>query len=178
MNNVILNESYIWHSRLCHINFGCVSRLANLNLILKFDLVKGSKCQVCVQSKEPRMPHKTAETRNLAPLDLIHSDLCEMNRILTKGGKQYFITFIDDSTRFYYVYLLKLKDEALHYFKTYKAEVKNQLERKIKQLRYDRGGEYFQVIFLMFVWNMVLLMRGHRHTHHNTMGLLIKRIVL
>jgi hypothetical protein len=51
VNNVILNKSYIWYSRLCHINFGCVSRLANLNLILIFDLVKGSKCQVCVQSK-------------------------------------------------------------------------------------------------------------------------------
>ena len=44
VNNFISNESYIWHSRLCHINFGCVSRLANLNLIPKFDLVKGSKC--------------------------------------------------------------------------------------------------------------------------------------
>jgi hypothetical protein len=42
VNNVISNESYIWHSRLCHINFGCLSRLANLNLIPKFDLVKGS----------------------------------------------------------------------------------------------------------------------------------------
>jgi hypothetical protein len=48
VNSVISNESYIWHSRLCHINFGCVSRLANLNLIPKFDLVKSSKCQVCV----------------------------------------------------------------------------------------------------------------------------------
>jgi hypothetical protein len=37
VNNVISNESYIWHSRLCHINFGCVSRLGNLNLIPKFD---------------------------------------------------------------------------------------------------------------------------------------------
>ena len=132
MNNVILNESYIWHSRLCHINFVCVSRLANLNLILKFDLVKGSKCQVCVQSKQPCKPHKAAEARNLAPLHLVHSDLCEMNGILTKGSKQYFINFIDDSTRFWYVYLLKSKDEALHYFKTHKAEVENQLERKIK----------------------------------------------
>ena len=64
-----------------------------------------------------------------------------MNEILTKGGKQYFITFIDDSTRFCYVYLLKSKDKALHYFKTYKAKVENQLERKIKRLRFDRGGE-------------------------------------
>jgi hypothetical protein len=44
VNNMISNKSYIWHSRLCHINFGCVSWLANLNLIPKFDLVRGSKC--------------------------------------------------------------------------------------------------------------------------------------
>jgi hypothetical protein len=150
VNNVVSNESYIWHSRLCHINFGCVLRLANLNLISKFDLVKGSKCQVCVQSNQPRKPHKAAEARNLAPLDLIHSDLCEMDRILTKGGKQYFITFIDDSTRFCYVYLLKSKDKALHYFKTYIAEVENQLERKIKWLRSSRGGEYFSGDFSDF----------------------------
>jgi transposase InsO family protein len=86
----------------------------------------------------------------LAPLDLIHSDLCEMNRILTKGGKRYFINFINDSTRFCYVYLLKSKDEALRYFKTYKVKVENQLERKIKRLRSDRGGEYFSGDFSNF----------------------------
>jgi transposase InsO family protein len=86
----------------------------------------------------------------LAPLDLIHSDLCVMNEILTKGSKQYFITFIDDSIRFCYVYLLKSKDEALYYFKTYKVEVENQLERKIKRLRSDRGGEYFSGDFSDF----------------------------
>lgn len=68
----------------------------------------------------------------MAPLDLIHSDLCEMNGLLTKGGKRYFMTLIDDATRYCYVYLLKTKDEALNYFKIYKAEVENQLERKIK----------------------------------------------
>ena len=105
---------------------------------------------MCVQSKQPRKPHKAAKARNLAPLELVHSDLCEMNRELTKGGKRYFMTFIDDCTRFCYVYLLKLKDEALHYFKIYKAEVENQLERKVKRLRSDRGGEYFSSEFFEF----------------------------
>jgi transposase InsO family protein len=54
---------------------------------------------------------------------------------------------IDDVTRFCYVYLLQTKDEAFDYFKIYKAEVENQLERKIKRLRSDRGGEYFSKIF-------------------------------
>jgi hypothetical protein len=45
---------------------------------------------------------------------------------------------------------LKVKRQALHYFKTYKAEVENQLERKIKWLRSDRGGEYFSGDFSDF----------------------------
>jgi transposase InsO family protein len=45
---------------------------------------------------------------------------------------------------------LKSNDEALHYFKIYKAEVENQLDRKIKRVRSDRGGEYFSNIFTSF----------------------------
>jgi hypothetical protein len=36
---------------------------------------------------------------------------------------------IDDAFRYCYVYLLKTKDGSLNYFKTYKAEVENQLKR-------------------------------------------------
>jgi hypothetical protein len=70
-----------------------------------------------------------------------------MISVLTKGEKRYFMTLIDDATRFCYVYLLKTKDETLDYFKIYKAEVENQLERKNKHLRSDHGGEYFLILF-------------------------------
>lgn len=60
----------------------------------------------------------------------------------TRSGKKYFITFIDDYTRYYYVYLLKNKDEVLEMFKHYKSEVENQLNKMIKVLRSNKGGEY------------------------------------
>jgi len=82
-------------------------------------------------------------------LELVHSDLCGMNGELTKDGKRYFMTFIDDCTRFCYVYVLKSKDKTLHYCKIYKAEVENQLEKKIKRLQSDRV-EY--VLFLKRVF--------------------------
>ena len=127
-----------------------------------------------MQSKQPRKPHKAAEARNLAPLELIHSDLCEMNGELTKGGKRCFMTFIDECIRFCYVYLLKTKDEALHYFKVYKVEVENQLEKKIKRLRSDRGGEYFSNEFSEFC-----AVHGIIHdTHHSPMGLQRERTAL
>jgi transposase InsO family protein len=73
-----------------------------------------------------------------------------MNGELTKGGNKYFMTLINDSTRYCYVYLLKSKDEALNFLKIYKAEAENQLDRKIKRLRSDCGGEYFSNEFDSF----------------------------
>jgi hypothetical protein len=100
VNHVMNAESNVWHSRLCHVNFGCMMRLASLSLIPKFTSVKNSKCHVCVESKQTHKPHKTGEARNLAPLKLVHSDLSEMNGVLTKGGKRYFITLIDEALDF------------------------------------------------------------------------------
>jgi putative IMPACT (imprinted ancient) family translation regulator len=50
-----------------------------------------------------------------------------MNGVLTIGEKIYFMTLIDDSIRYCYVYLLKSKDEALNFFKIYKAEAETNL---------------------------------------------------
>jgi hypothetical protein len=62
-------------------------------LIPKIPVVRRSKCHACVQAKQPRKPFKSVGDKNLAPLDLIHSDLCEMNGILTRAAQKYFITF-------------------------------------------------------------------------------------
>jgi hypothetical protein len=140
VNNICdsINESdaSICHSCLCHLNFGSMSGLSSLNLILNLSIIKGSKRQSCVQSKQPRKPHKAAEERHLPPLELIYSDICEMNGVLTDGEQRYFMTMIDDVPRYCY--------------ETYKAEVENSLEKKIKHFRFDHGGEYFFNEFDLF----------------------------
>jgi len=89
--------------------------------------------------------HKTPSPRverTTEPLGLIHIDLCDLKYVQTRCGKKYFVTFIDDCTRYCYVYLLHSKDEALLKFKEFTLEVENQLQRTIKIVRSDRGGEY------------------------------------
>ena len=70
--------------------------------------------------------------RNSELLDFVHYDICELNGILKRGGNRYFITFIDDHSRYTYVYLMKHKDQAFQMFKIYQSEVENQNERKLK----------------------------------------------
>ena len=46
-------------------------------------------------------------------------------------------TFLDDYSKFYYVYLLH-SDEALDKFKIYKNELELKLELHVKRLRMDK----------------------------------------
>ncbi|GJZ92148.1 zinc finger, CCHC-type containing protein [Tanacetum coccineum] len=55
-------------------------------------------------------------------------------------NKKYFVTFIDDGSRFCYVYLVHSKDEALDKFKVFQTEVELQQGSQIKRFRTDRGG--------------------------------------
>ena len=59
------------------------------------------------------------------------------------GGEKYFITFIDDFSRYGYLYLLHEKSQSVNILKVFIDEVERQLERKVKVVRSDRGGEYY-----------------------------------
>ena len=76
-------------------------------------------------------------------LELIHTDICSPFPTASWNGQQYFITFIDNYSRYGYLYLIHEKSQSLDMFKNFKAEVENQLSKKIKAVRSDRGGEYY-----------------------------------
>ena len=124
--------------------------MVSLNLLPKFDVNTHNKCEVCTESKFARQSFKSIQERSNELLSMIHSDLCDFKTIPSRGGKNYFITFINDCSKYCYVYLLHSKDEALNMFKIYKAEIENQLEKKIKIIRSDRGGEYESTAFSDF----------------------------
>ncbi|KAL0455144.1 UNVERIFIED_CONTAM: hypothetical protein Slati_0853600 [Sesamum latifolium] len=84
-------------------------------------------------------------------LDLVHTDVCGPLSIPARGGFSYFITFIDDHSRYGYVYLMRYKSKAFGRFKEYILEVENQTNRKIKALRSDRCGEYLSGEFIDYL---------------------------
>ena len=67
--------------------------------------------------------------------------------IESRGGYHYFLTFTDDLSRYGYIYLMKHKSGTFEKFKEFQSEVENQRNKKIKFLRFDRGGEYLSYEF-------------------------------
>ena len=99
---VVLNTKScnVWHDRLSYVNLGSFKKMANMGLIPKENIDPKTKCQICVQAKQPRKPFKSIEDFDSDLLQLIHSDVCDSNRVATRGGRRYFVTFIDDHSRY------------------------------------------------------------------------------
>ncbi|GJX44200.1 zinc finger, CCHC-type containing protein [Tanacetum coccineum] len=142
-------DSKLWHARLGHVHYQRLHDMSKDSLIPSFDK-NMEKCNTCMLTKITRQPFKDIK-RNSVLLELIHSDLCDFHATPSIGNKKYVVTYIDDASRFCYVYLLHAKDEALDKFKIYKTEVELQQNSLIKTLRTDRGGEYYDPSYFQSV---------------------------
>ena len=96
----------------------------------------------CIKGKLTKTRKQQGATRSSELLELIHTDISgPYSHSLC--GKSFFVTFIDDFSRYGYVYLISHKSKALERFKIFKTEVEKQLGKVIKIVRSDRGGEYY-----------------------------------
>ena len=93
----MLEPSNQWHGRLGHVNYDTLCRLINLDHIQTFQIDSKHKCVTCNKAKLTRSSFQSIK-RHIEPLDLIHSDICDLKFVQTRGGNKYSITFVDDST--------------------------------------------------------------------------------
>jgi Integrase core domain len=76
-------------------------------------------------------------------LKIIHTAIYGHFPTASLNKHKLFITFIENYSRYAYVYLISEKSEALNKLKKFKTEVENQHNLKTKVVRLDRGGEYY-----------------------------------
>ncbi|GKA92357.1 zinc finger, CCHC-type containing protein [Tanacetum coccineum] len=149
MSTSKLNDSILWHARLGHVHFKRMQDMSKDGLIPAFDM-DTEKCKTCMLNKITKKPFQNVKCKTKV-LELIHNDLCDLHATPSLGNKKYFVTFIDDASRFCYVYLLHSKDEALDKFKVFKIEVELQQGSQIKRFRTDKGGEYMDTLYFQSV---------------------------
>src|SRR5258706_1171644 len=99
-------------------------------------------CQPCLLSKSVHYSPEPSLTRATKPLERIFSDLSGKAPIPSLGGSFYYISFIDDFTRFAWIYFLKEKSQAVAAVKDFINMVENQTSYVIQLFRSNGGGEY------------------------------------
>ena len=133
----------LWHKILAHINYKSLPYVSKVVTVLQeFKVDHEGVCKECAQGNNIKNPFSKSDSKAEGILELIHSDVCGPMPSTSLSGYVYYVSFIDNYSRNTWVYFLKSKDEVFGKFKEFKALIENLLERKIKILRSDNGGEY------------------------------------
>lgn len=132
--NLIKENSFsLWHRHLGHISKKRIARLIKDDVLPSLDSSDLEECIDCIRGKLTKTNKKgSAHSQDL--LEIIHTDICGLSKP-TLCENKYFITFIDNSSHFSYVYLINNKYLSLERLKSFKTKVENQCSRKIKILR-------------------------------------------
>ena len=138
-----LTPGAIWHPRLGHPAASILSKaLASCNPSISFQINKIAPCKICPLAKSHSLPYSLSSSHASQPLALIHTDLWGPAPSPSTSGARYFLLFIDDYSRYTWIYFLSTKDQALSTFITFRKMIENQLNSTIKCIQSDNGGEF------------------------------------
>jgi hypothetical protein len=104
---------------------------------LDFDL-----CEYCAYGNQNWVRFPSGAMREEGILQLVQNDVFGPMLIPSLGKYLYYVSFIDDFLRNTWIYFLGKKSEVFDRFKDFKALVENQIEKIIKVLRTDNGGDF------------------------------------
>ncbi|GJZ02293.1 ribonuclease H-like domain-containing protein [Tanacetum coccineum] len=109
-------KSWLCHCRLSHLNFGTINKLSKDGLargIPRLKFQKDHLCSACALGKSKKSSHQPkVEDTNQEKLYLLHMDLGGPMRVASINGKRYILVIVDDYSRFTWVRILRIKDEA------------------------------------------------------------------
>ena len=132
-----------WHRLLGHAGSRAVYDFLRDQKIYVEDFQWNDKCNICLKAKMPRKSFPAIKERQSKnPLELIHSDLCGPMPVNSLQKRRYWALFIDDCTRYTWIYFLYRKSDVGKAFEAYVNFVQNQFDRRIKSVRTDDGKEY------------------------------------
>ncbi|RDX68108.1 hypothetical protein CR513_52937, partial [Mucuna pruriens] len=112
-----------------------IQRLVSNEILEPLDLSNFKVCVECIKGKQTNIRKLGCLRTNI--------NICGPFPTTSWNGQQYFITSIDDYSRYDYLYLIHEKSQSLDVFKSFKAEVELQLGKKIKVIKFDHVGEYY-----------------------------------
>ena len=130
-NKATLN---LWHKR-----FGHVLALPDV-CEAKGEL---ENCSTCLKGKSKRKPMPASNSRSSEIMEIVHSDVCQIPESSSNGNaNHYFVTFLDDYSRYNEIAVMKRKNETMENFKKYMARAERKHGKLLKCLHSDNGSEY------------------------------------
>ncbi|WKA04900.1 hypothetical protein VitviT2T_022897 [Vitis vinifera] len=141
-----LSSLALWHSRLGHAPSSRVQQLVSRGLLGSVSK-DNFDCTSCQLGKQPALPFNNSESISKSIFELIHSDVWGPSPVASIGGSRYFVVFIDDYSRYSWIFPMKSRSEILSIYSNFAKMIETQFSKRIKTFRSDNALEYTQHAF-------------------------------
>ena len=121
----------LWHSLLSHASISRVKQLVFRGLLGSVSN-KSFDCMPCQFGKQTALPFNNNVSHALSPFDFIHSDVWSPSPITTQGGSHYFFIFVDDFSRYTWIYLFKNRSKLYQIYYDFTIMIETQFSKPIK----------------------------------------------
>jgi hypothetical protein len=138
-------ESRLWHERFGNLNFKYLYHLSKGGMVDGLPHIQyiDGVFHGCILGKHLEDKFNIGKAwRESSLLELVHSDITGPFPHQSICKDKYVLTFIDDFSRYTWVYFLKLKSKVFECLKYFKHLVEKKIGKRIKKLHIDNGGEY------------------------------------
>jgi histone deacetylase 1/2 len=108
-------SSSTWHRRLGHPSSFIVQQVLRRNKIAYTPEITPYVCDSCQLAKSHQLPYPISTSRSTVPLEQVFSDVWGPAP-LSVGKHAYYVSFIDDFSKFTWIYLLKKCSEVFQVF--------------------------------------------------------------
>lgn len=130
----------LWHFRLGHPSSERMLLLKQCYPLLTTD--KQFVCHTCHHSKQKKQSFPSSISHSSCVFALIHADIWGPCSVTSLNGYKYFLTIVDDHSRFVWIFLMHSKAETQTHLKKFVAMVERQFDTKVKMIRSDNGSEF------------------------------------
>ena len=140
------DPAWLWHGRLGHVNFRTLKMVGEKEMAGGVPAISNPDelCHACFVGKQTRIQFpKFTNFRAEELLGLVYVALCGPITPATPAGNKYFILFVDDHTRWMYVFMLKPKDQATSALSKFKADAENFTGQKNQSTPFRSWGGVF-----------------------------------
>jgi len=133
--------SELWHSRLGHPSFDKVHVIKKLDPTVECLNIHTS-CDVCHYAKMKKLSFPSSTNTSYSAYDLIHVDIWGPFGMPSILGHKYFLTIVDDFSRYTRFFCMKTKAETRPTLITFIKLIQTQFHKTVKTIRSDNGPEF------------------------------------
>jgi hypothetical protein len=143
----VIPLSALWHFRLGHLSHRRLSHMSQLYPTIVVD--NKAACDVCHYAKQKKLSFPISTSHSSSKYEMLHFDIWGPLSVASVHNHRFFLTIVDDFSRYTWIMLLKSKAEVSLHIQILLLQYKHNFISLLKLLKVIMAQNFYLIHFML-----------------------------